>query len=178
MTRYLDTTPPRTRHCPIWQIKQRRARSAARRASARATRPRCSTRSRLPASRSSSSASTATATAARSKMIEVKAGDDCRRHARTARSRSPEAVWDQRRARPLDQSASPTPSRRLVYDFLSRHALRLGKQRRRLWRLHLRCRRTDDHARLQRALHRVRLFAACVLRRRRWDIVIITRSLR
>jgi len=45
-------------------------------------------------------------------------------------------------------------------------------------RLPLRCRRTLDHARLQRAVRELRIHPASVLRRRRWHIRIITLSLR
>ena len=41
---------------------------------------------------------------------------------------------------------------------------RLGEQRRRLWRIHLRCRRAHDHARLQRARRNLRILPAHVLR--------------
>ena len=56
-----------------------------------------------------------------------------------------------------DIAAIAMPSRRWPM-VSSADPWRLGEQRRRLWRIHLRRRRTDHHARLQRAAHGIRIF--------------------
>ena len=107
--------------------------------------------------------------------VEVQAGDDQVAMPGAAIEFS-EAIWDQ-----TEQGVRPPvspPSSRAWPTMFSKRPIAAGRTATVLTATSSSMSRRDDHARLQRALHRVRKLHPRLLRRRSWDTAITTLSRR